>query len=224
MNIIRGPLPFQPFDEWAPVRVYHHLLLPHWRQEGGTYFVTFRLADSVPQTVLDQWADEIEWEKRGASLAGTNQSRDQDAVRSMIKRLHAYLDQGRGSCLLQDPGNAAVVADALEHFHGSRVWTGDYVVMPNHVHALLTPFPGHELEGILHSIKSFTAMALNRRMSRSGTLWQRDSYDHLVRDSVSLHRIQEYIRNNPAKAGLRPGTYRLSEADYVGVASSRPPT
>ncbi|MDF1815773.1 MAG: hypothetical protein P1V20_26480 [Verrucomicrobiales bacterium] len=38
-------IPFYPFNEFGEVRIYQHGLLPHWRQDGCTCFVTFRLAD-----------------------------------------------------------------------------------------------------------------------------------------------------------------------------------
>src|SRR5688572_23192178 len=46
--------PFVPLREDRPARTYERNL-PHWRQEGVTYFVTFRLADSIPQDVRRQW-------------------------------------------------------------------------------------------------------------------------------------------------------------------------
>ncbi len=46
------PIPFKAFNGRAEVRIYHHGTLPHWRQDGCTYFVTFRLADSLPQSVV----------------------------------------------------------------------------------------------------------------------------------------------------------------------------
>lgn len=102
----------------------------------------------------------------------------------------------------------------MEHFHHSRVMVGDYVVMPNHVHALLTPLTGHELEDILHSIKSYTANEINRSLGRTGTFWQKESYDHVVRDFDQLEAYQQYIAANPTKAKLPDGGFILSQAIY----------
>jgi type I restriction enzyme R subunit len=52
-------IPFRGFDEFGDMHSYYHGHLPHWRQSGCTYFVTFRLADSLPQRVVD----EIEYER-----------------------------------------------------------------------------------------------------------------------------------------------------------------
>jgi hypothetical protein len=50
---------FRGFDERGEVRIYHHGILPHWRQAGCTYFVTFRQDDSLPAPMLR----EIEYER-----------------------------------------------------------------------------------------------------------------------------------------------------------------
>jgi putative transposase len=108
---------------------------------------------------------------------------------------------------------------ALDHFHGTRVFTGDFVVMPNHVHILLTPIDGFELEDILHSIKSYTANEINRALGRAGRFWQRESYDHIVRDSEQLLSYRDYVAANPSKASLSIGEYIVSRAEYQIVDS-----
>jgi len=108
-----------------------------------------------------------------------------------------------------------LVNDALLHFHGLRLDTGDFVVMPNHVHALLTPYPDFELENILHSIKSYKANQIQALRGTSGRLWMNESHDHIVRDGEELIRIQEYIRANPTKAGLRSDESVLYSARYA---------
>jgi REP element-mobilizing transposase RayT len=71
--------------------------------------------------------------------------------------------------------------------------------MPNHVHALVTPLPGHELSDILHSWKSFTANQINRLLGVSGAFWQKESFDHIVRSPDSMENFRRYIRDNPLK-------------------------
>ncbi|MDF1815772.1 MAG: transposase, partial [Verrucomicrobiales bacterium] len=126
-------------------------------------------------------------------------------------RWNKALDSGAGSCLFRDNKLSGIVADSLTFFHGSRGWTGDYVVMPNHVHVLLTPIAGNELEDILQSVKSFTSNKINQITGSEGSLWQRESYDHIVRDAGQLVAFQMYIRSNPAKSGLKEGEYRMSD-------------
>lgn len=222
----KPPIPFLGFDECKAVRIYQGGLLPHWRQEGCTYFVTFRLADSIPKQVLAgieeqrrNWlahrgidATSPSWKQQLSRLS----SRDRRIFEKMVGHsLNVALDRCHGSCWLQEEQLARQIASALEHFDGVRVLTGDYIVMPNHVHALLTPLPGHELEDLLHSVKSFSANQINRLLKRSGTFWQRDNYDHIVRNIEQLVAYQQYIATNPQKAQLRPGNYTHSCAEYA---------
>jgi putative transposase len=121
------------------------------------------------------------------------------------------LDEGHGSCLLAKPENAEIVAKAMEHFDGERYLLGDYVVMPNHVHVLLVPLDGFSLTEILRSWKTFSAREINVREGRSGGLWQRESFDHIVRSREQLERIREYIAENPAGLGERTFLVRRVE-------------
>ncbi|MGB7344049.1 MAG: transposase [Pirellulaceae bacterium] len=218
-------LSFQPFNEQGNVRVYYNGFLPHWRQAGCSYFVTFRLADSVPKKVIDQWKYERDaWLKaRGIDpfrtgmehkFAKLSRSEQLTFERYFTGKLFQFLDQGYGACYLRDPVACKIAFDALLHFHGQRIEAGDLVVMPNHVHVLMTPLPGHELEEVLHSIKSFTANQINRHFKRTGVLWMEESHDHIVRDAEELIRIQRYIANNPIKARLKQNEYLQSDANY----------
>ncbi len=94
------------------------------------------------------------------------------------------------------------------------MWTGDYVIMPNHVHALLTPLAPHKLEDILKSIKGRTAVEINRTIGSKGKLWQRDSYDHIVRDVEQLRAFQTLHQRQPKKGESQTGEYRHSNAEY----------
>lgn len=219
------PIPFKPFDENGPVRIYYHGLLPHWRQEGCTYFVTFRLADSIPDNVLKvQEAERSQWLRaRGiephsagwmAELVKLPGSERRTFERFVADSVNRSLDECHGACVLRQPIIAKEVASALDYFHKQRVLTGDFVVMPNHVHVLLTPLPGFELEDILHSIKSFTAHKINKMLKQRGQLWQRESYDHIVRDFEQLNAFQCYTFANPAKAFLSESDYVYSSACY----------
>ncbi|MCL4871964.1 MAG: Eco57I restriction-modification methylase domain-containing protein [Anaerolineae bacterium] len=188
------------FDPLAPVDIYERNL-PHWRQEGVTYFVTFRLADAIPQEKLQQLHEEREaWLKKHKEPHTPAQKAEYHRLFS--QRVEEWLDAGMGSCLLADPENGRIVAEALLFFDGKRYRLGVWVVMPNHVHLLVTPLAGYKLEDILHSWKSFTANKINKRLGRSGPLWQAESYDRIIRDEAHLRRVEQYITDNPRKAGI----------------------
>jgi type I restriction enzyme R subunit len=85
------------------------------------------------------------------------------------------------------------VVGALKHFQGTRYLLDAFVVMPNHVHALLLPLNGHSLSEILHSWKSFTGKELKRRSGTQEIVWQDENYDRIVRDEKELQHFRDYI-------------------------------
>jgi REP element-mobilizing transposase RayT len=91
--------------------------------------------------------------------------------------------------------NAICKGEQLEHYE-AHAW----VVMPNHVHLLVTSqLPARRWLG---SLKGYTGHAINRALERKGTVWQDESYDHLVRSTGGFSRVQRYIEQNPVRAGL----------------------
>ncbi len=107
-----------------------------------------------------------------------------------------------GACILRDAALAGIVRDALLHFDGRRYHLHAWCIMPNHVHAVVTPWGEHTLSEILHSWKSFTAHAINKARGTRGDVWERESFDHLLRSSESLCRFVDYVEQNPVEAGL----------------------
>ncbi len=207
-------LPFTPFDPQAPVvKIARHL--PHWKQAGCTYFVTFRLADSIPQEKLIQWKGELrEWLMRNPEPRTAKQ--DEEFAELFAERFHAWLDSGLGECWLEKPELSAIVEKALRFFDGERYWLGHFVIMPNHVHATVRPLGEYDLSSILHSWKSFTAKEINSALGRHGQVWQDESFDCIVRNESQMQQFSRYIQDNPGKANLREGSFNLGFGSSVG--------
>jgi REP element-mobilizing transposase RayT len=194
--------------------------LPHVKREGASYFVTFRLADSLPQDVLLKLqADRAERLRRFHTQKAATQSvssNELEAIdRDYYRRLERFLDTGSGKCWLRRPEIADGVADALRFFAGQRYRLDAWVVMPNHVHAVLWPMPNHALSDILQSWKRFTAREANKQLARTGEpFWQPESFDHWIRGDEEHARCCRYVVNNPVKAGLcaGPDKWRWSSA------------
>ena len=222
-----APPSFVAFDPHQATRLYRGDL-PHWRQEGATYFVTFRLGDSLPAAILAQWKMErlrwleshgISWDTDGRWKLSFRQLR-QEEQRAFQTRfsyvIQQHLDNGYGSCLLRRPALRAFVEDAFAYFHTSRFWLGDYVCMPNHCHALMTPIGKQNLEDILGSIRSFSARRINQKIGRTGeALWQKEGYDHIVRDPEQLSAFRRYIAENPVRGKLREVEFTYRRADWM---------
>ncbi|MBL7017062.1 MAG: primosomal protein N', partial [Kiritimatiellales bacterium] len=174
--------------------------LPHWRQDGAVYFVTFRLADSLPEEKWTLWKREKEkW------LEEHPEPRDEATRREYYElfpdRLQTWMDAGYGSCRFSESNAKALVEAALKRFDGERYRLHEFVVMPNHVHVLVSPLEDNLLSDILHSWKSYTATELNRISENKGTVWQKESFDHIVRNERQMARIRKYIQDNPKQCG-----------------------
>jgi len=181
--------------------------LPHVKREGAAYFVTFRLADSLPKEVLLRFERERaerlrrlnDFARRGESC---NDSAE-DVARDFRRRVERFLDHGAGACHLRRPEIAKLVAGAMRHFHESRYLLREWVVMPNHVHAIIWPMANYLLGDILKSWKQFTSRRAKALLALGEEpFWQPESYDHWIRDDDERGRISRYIRNNPVTAKL----------------------
>jgi REP element-mobilizing transposase RayT len=164
--------------------------------------VTFRLADSIPLDRLQELNTARQaWLAQHTRPLSPEQWGQYHTLFS--ERVERWLDDHTGACYLARPECADVVAEALNFFAGQRYELDYWVIMPNHVHVLVMPVPPHSLSAILHSWKSFTSHKLNKLLGRDGTLWQKESFDHVVRSEPQLTKLRGYIVENAAGAGVR---------------------
>jgi REP element-mobilizing transposase RayT len=158
--------------------------LPHWDVVEEPLFVTFRLHDSLPSSRIFP-----------PCRLNTGEA---------FVTMDRILDRAsRGPLFLRQPAIAKLTVVALRDGERRfrRYQLHSFVVMPNHVHLLVTP---HVVAAKwLGPLKGFTAHEANRILGRPGQpFWQDESYDHLVRSDTEFKRIREYIERNPVNAGL----------------------
>jgi len=132
-------------------------VLPHLKREGGTYFVTFRQAGTLPRELLLRFKAERQFILSHALAAKRplTWQEEEDLFRWYSERVDRYLDCCHGECHLRRPSCADVIANALHFFDRQRYELHAWVVMPNHVHVVLWPKPRHTLSDILHTWKSY---------------------------------------------------------------------
>ena len=167
--------------------------LPHWIPEETAIFVTWRVAGSLPPRT---------------EVIGCDRGLTDDKKRSSVppallrhdERLHC---ERSGPVWLQDSRVACVVANALlygetvRRYYELHAW----VVMPNHIHALLQPHS--EMPFVMRWLKGRTSRLANRILGRTGKpFWQDESFDHWVRSMEELQDLIEYVEYNPVKAGM----------------------
>lgn len=180
-------------------------VLPHLKREGGTYFISFRLAGSLPKDVLLRFKQEREVILQQALAANCPLTwhEQEELFKWFSNRVDGFLDAGNGTCYLRDSELAGIVAAALRFFDGQQYELRSWVVMPNHVHVVVQPKVPHLLSDILHTWKSYTAHEINKRLAnRVIPFWQAESYDHLIRDDEDLYRCCRYTTMNPVNARL----------------------
>mgnify|MGYP001386638595 CR=1 FL=1 len=217
----------------------YHRNLPHWVPPDAVFFVTFRLADSLPRTVLQELAEQREREREAlrVSYSGAQQT---EMLYKLDKKYFGAYDAWLDRCFessprwLAEPHIASLVADAIHKLDGKRYNLIAYTIMPNHAHlqidtngysvaaahqGVTAPYP---LTDTLKQLKGSTARACNLALGRSGQFWHHESYDHVVRDAGENERIFWYILNNPVKAGLtaRWEDWRWTYSKFSGSRNS----
>ncbi len=198
---------FTPFDKDRLASITKRNL-PHWRQDGCTYFVTFRLADALPKETLERWRlEKAEYLKRLPQPV--SEAALEEATALFTAKFEEESDRGFGSCLLRKTVAADEVERCLRHFDGQRYALGSYVIMPNHVHVLVRPLGEHSLSEITQGWKSVSAHTFKKLGLSDGAVWQDESFDHIVRDGQQLERFGRYIAENPVKARLKDSDFRL---------------
>ena len=176
--------------------------LPHWQPTGQTFFVTYRLAGSLPVAVINGLKDEYSNKKKDPE----NQSAENKYIlreqyfHAFEHALEKNLNQPHW---LKNDSVASIVLNSLLFNNNKQYTLWCCCIMSNHVHILLYPFPGCPLlHAILQNHKKFTSRESNKVLGRSGTFWAEESYDTIIRDDTHFYNCIKYSINNPVKAGL----------------------
>ena len=207
------------YDQWDRTR-------PHRHQSAAICFLTMRLNDSIPRSVILRWHQErIEYLQRLGVEVERNWKRGHEQLtaeqqakfsKHFSRQRETTLDECLGGCELSDPRAREEVAKTLEFFHGQRYWMGDYVIMPNHIHCLVAFLDNDIAKTQPGSWMRFSAKKINQLLGSNGALWFPEPFDHLVRSENQLEYLRSYIGDNPKKAGLNKGefTYRRSVGNF----------
>lgn len=222
-----GEVPqFGFFDRERPTEFRKHNL-PHWFQSGVAMFVTFRLLDSLPvEVVLKMRQDFLAWIKsmqlsetlvegffkaKSPAFEAAMEALPPSVRKRVVKRFgqlfNLQLDQCHGACPLRDPVVAKMMAGHILHFDGKRYDLDCFVVMPNHIHAILQFRAGHVLKGLSQSWLRLSARRINAHLKQTGALWRPEPFDHLIRSAKQFESLRVYIQKNPEMAGLKDGEF-----------------
>lgn len=178
---------------------FHRGKLPHWEVESGRYFVTVRLADSLPREVV------LRLQEIHRSIAEITPSSEAFVAlqREYFRTMETHLDAGAGECLLRQPVHAKLIVEELRSLADWSIDVPHYTTMPNHWHALVVPGGKctHSLADIMKRVKGRTGNRIRKSIGGSGAVWQREWFDRWMRNDAEWDRTVAYIRNNPSKPG-----------------------
>lgn len=182
--------------------------LPHIYVQDAIYSINFRLAGTIPVEIFNKYAE--------LKRKLINESKKHLLRNLYNDHIDSYLDK---SSSLNDWLNKHLIREEVEstiHYYDKVHYKLiAFCIMPNHVHLIINTygFDPVPLGRFLGSIKRHSARKANVLLERSGSFWQAESYDHLVRSRNELADSIDYVINNPVKAGLVdewtkwPGTY-----------------
>ena len=188
---------------------------PEPREGTPVQFLTLRLAGSLPAA----------WNRQRPPVAAD----PEDRLRQIMARFREeerLLDAGLGPDWLADPAVASMVCGCLHHGDGQLYRLHRYVVLPNHLHALIEPLA---LDGdrrllpspaaIVRRLEAVTARRGNQLLDRRGPFWDGGWFEHDVRDPAWYRRFTDYIDSNPVLAGLSatPGEWPWGSAGELAA-------
>jgi len=192
--------------------------LPHF--ENRQYqMITFRLYDSLPQTVIEEWKEESILLQNEILHSQTHNLTELEKKRRLeIKKkldlVEKYEDAGYGQCFMGDDRFAGLMKEALLYNDNKRYDLICWCIMPNHVHVLISPFEEVSMSKIMFDWKSYTTHTFNKLLGRIGKIWMNEYFDRYIRDIDHFNKVVDYIENNPVKAGIvtAPSDYKWSSA------------
>ena len=198
------PIPPPAAFDWNYARIAHRDNLPHVRQDNVIYLVTFRLGDSLPaERVAELRQRRDAWLARNPLPYTVEQ--EGEYRRIWTARVENLMDAGYGRCVMRHPECRGIVEQSMRHDDRLKYELGEFVIMPNHVHALVRMLPGNELADTIKAWKSVSARRMGKQLGRPGSYWMAEYFDHAARDDQSVKRFVEYIQKNPRN--LSSGTF-----------------
>lgn len=195
-------------------RHFHRRNLPHLYYNEGFYFITFRLAGSIPLNKL----------KELQNINSTSKKNDDaEQQHKLFKQYDSLLDSPQNNIqYLSRPEILEICKSSLRFYDGKEYKLICYCIMPNHIHVVFLLLNKNRSVGeIIGSVKKFIARTANKTLNRSGTFWQPESYDRIIRDDADLYFIIKYVLMNPISAGLVEnwkewnGTYCRPEYEVI---------
>ena len=170
--------------------------LPHIQPLNGDFFVTFRLKMRLPDIIAEKL------ERICRANKGNQNNPGWGAYTDYFREYDNFLDFAKsGPKYLSNDRIANMVTESLHFTDGKDYELVCYTIMSNHVHMVVADTRRH-LFKTMHSLKRYTGYEANKMLNREGSFWQREYFDHLIRNEDDLLFHINYTLYNPVKANL----------------------
>jgi REP element-mobilizing transposase RayT len=187
----------------------HQRNLPHIYPKGASFFITFRLKNSIPFEILAQLQEERNLIIEQTKQLNLNELEKREVIYNEEKRFFGKYDTildkfSKNENYLKNPEIAQIIANKFHEYDKNLYDLIAFCIMPNHVHVLFNTdgYDKVDISKIMRLIKGGSAYLCNKLLKREGEFWQKESYDHYVRNEEEYKNIIHYIVENPMKAGL----------------------
>jgi REP element-mobilizing transposase RayT len=175
--------------------------LPHLHPKEGTFFITTRLADSIPQSRIQEL--EVLKARQLNSFKLSKEDQRNLRLNYFLKFENSLDNPSNGPYWLSEDRIASNVAESLKYYDKTQYDLISFSIMSNHAHIVLQLLKDSlPLTILLQRHKRFTARECNKMLNRTGQFWHRESYDHLISNNEELIRVIRYTLNNPVKPGF----------------------
>ena len=126
-----------------------------------------------------------------------------ESARNPIRTFFITSRTSGGRCYLESERLASLLIDILRSYHkAGQFKVHDFVVMPDHIHVLLTLGPEISVEKAAQLIKGGFSYRARKELKFPWSLWQKGFSEVQVTSEGSFREHQNYIDDNPVKAGL----------------------
>jgi putative transposase len=184
--------------------------LPHKQLTDCVLFITWRLAFSLPEMILQELA--LQRSNYLKEIKSSSEPEQKDKAIELRCNQFRYVDNWLdkyGDCQhnLSTNPYRGIITNTIKHDERNKYKISAFCIMPNHVHLIIKPLcraddSYHTLTDITSTLKSVTAHKINQALQLRGKLWQDESYDRIMRDEKEYLETCEYVINNPVKAGF----------------------
>ncbi len=186
-------------------KINFKLNLPHIQLENSFIAITFRLAHSLSNHLLNQLLEKknnFEETLKSIPLEEKPKFID-DYKRDYFEYFDLNINNSKNSIDLTDSFISQILKDTIHFYDDKKYDLIAYCIMPNHVHMILCPLikdtdQFYSLSEIMFSIKKFSS----NKIKKNETIWNREYYDHLIRSDIDLDYQLNYLIQNPVKAKL----------------------